>query len=525
LPIKNVLIPIIFFIGSPFCGPDVLGQDNAAPALAPAPAPAPVAGPDKSSSDLSMAAAQQELVRTALKLKELGQAQAQANAGEGEEVARLKTQLELQQKQIDVLLRMTQLISDQAKTQPATNAAVEKLEEQAAGQEARIISGAQRDKELALAHDDLLEMVNAPPPAPASALPSTLRELFLPTRTNESPVAFYGMLAQDFYAYSKQNTSFVPPTLQIHPYVYLNERWMMSANVILLSSSLQICRMQAEWFINDHLTFVAGRFYSPVGFYTERLRLDWVLKTPDAPLMFNQVYPQQLYFDGVQLRGARYIGNSPVKLEYVGFVANGLSVAGANLSPRVYSDLSNLTDTGLDVNGAKAYGGRVGLSIPKMGLIAGLSGLANGNYDSASHDLNLWDVDVSFHKGNWDARFELANMRQETPAQPINRFGYYAQVAYRQYDNPNRILQKLEGVFRFDHVQFDGINLQQTGINFGGYGQLYSRMPLDRNRFTIGVNYWFYPSLALKLAIEFNEELGVPSLRDNGFIGQVAWGW
>ena len=42
------------------------------------------------------------------------------------------------------------------------------------------------------------------------------------------------------------------------------------------------------------------------------------------------------------------------------------------------------------------------------------------------------------------------------------------QVAYRQYDNPNPYLQKLEWVFRFDHVQFDGINLQQTGINFGG---------------------------------------------------------
>ena len=53
----------------------------------------------------------------------------------------------------------------------------------------------------------------------------------------------------------------------------------------------------------------------------------------------------------------------------------------------------------------------------------------------------------------------------------------------------------------------------------------YARMPLDRNRYTIGANYWFYPSLALKLALEFYDELGVPSLRDNGFIGQLVWGW
>ncbi len=214
------------------------------------------------------------------------------------------------------------------------------------------------------------------------SLPATLRELFSPSRNNESPLAIYGMLSQEFDAFSKQNTTFRPPTLQLHPYLLLNERWMMSANLIFLSSSLQICRMQAEWFINDNLTFVAGRFYSPIGFYTERLRLDWVLKTPDPPLMFNQVYPQQLYFDGVQFRGARYLVDSPVKLEYVGFVANGLSVPGSKLSPRVYSDLSNFTDTTVDVNGAKAFGGRLGLSIPAIGFIAGLSGLANQAYDT-----------------------------------------------------------------------------------------------------------------------------------------------
>jgi hypothetical protein len=86
-------------------------------------------------------------------------------------------------------------------------------------------------------------------------------------------------------------------------------------------------------------------------------------------------------------------------------------------------------------------------------------------------------------------------------------------------------LQKLEAVFRFDHVQFDGIDLEKTGINFGGLGLNYARQPLDRNRFTYGLNYWFYPSLVLKLAIEINEELGVPSLRDNGFIGQLVWGF
>jgi hypothetical protein len=333
------------------------------------------------------------------------------------------------------------------------------------------------------------------------------------------------MVSTEFDTFSNTIPTFRPPTIQLHPYVYLNEKWMMSANLIFLSSSLQICRMQAECFINDHWTFVAGRFYSPIGFYTERIRLDWVQKTPDSPLLFNQVYPQNLYFDGLMLRGARYLFDTPVKLEYAGFVANGLSVQGSNLSPKVYSDLSNFTDSINDVNRAKAWGGRVGISIPELGFIAGISGLANQAYDQANHNITMWDIDANYHRGNWDARFEMVQTNQATPSEPIRRHGFYAQVAYRQYNNPHPILQKLEGVFRLDHIRFDGINLQQTGINFGGYGLFNARLPLDRNRYTLGANYWFYPTLAFKVAFEWYDELGVPSLRNNGAICQLVWGW
>jgi hypothetical protein len=450
--------------------------------------------------------------------------QVQPKAGGGQEIDRLKEQVDLQQKQIDVLLKMTQLLAERLKTPPASGAVVDKLQEQVATQEASILRGAQRDKELAQAHDQIVEQLDAQIQAGPS-LPATLRELFSPTRNNESPLSIYGSTAVSLYAFNHQNSSFRDQTLELRPYLLLNERWLMSANAALQVNGVQLWRAQAEWFINDNLTLVAGRFYSPLGFFNERLRLNWVIKTPDPPLMFNQVYPQLLSFDGVQLRGARYLADLPLKLEYTGFIANGLSVSGSNLQPSIYSNLNNFTDSINDVNGAKAYGGRVGLSIPKIGLIAGLSGLANQAYDQAGHNLNLWDVDVSWHRGNWDARFEFANTDQETPAQPIHRQGMYVQLAHRRYDSIHPILQKLETVLRFDHVQFNGINLQQTGINFGGLGTTLARQPLDRNRYTMGFNYWFYPSLAFKFAYEIYDELGVPSLKDNGFIGQVVWGF
>jgi hypothetical protein len=488
-----------------------------------APEPRPSTPATSDSTPGAAPAGDSALAQATRELQDLSLAQNQAKAAAGQEIDRLKAQVDLQQKQIDVLLKMTRLLADQSKSLPDAIAETEKLAEQVATQDARIQQGAQRDQELSLSRDDLAEFLDGSSQQPM--LPATLRELFLPMRTNESPLTIYGQLNQDFYTFSQLNSTFRPPTLQIHPYLLLNERWLMSANLIFLSSSLVICRMQASYFVNDNWTVVAGRFYSPIGFFTERIRLEWVQKTADNPLMFNQVYPNQLYFDGLQIRGSRYLFESPFKLEYVGFVANGLSVAGSKLSQKTYSDLSNFTDSTVDVNGAKAFGGRLGLSIPRYGFIAGLSGLANQAYDQAGHILNLWDVDVNYHRGNWDARFELAKMDQSTPSFPIHRFGFYAQVAYREYDNPNPFLQKLEYVFRFDHVQFDGINIAQTGINFGGFGLPYARMPLDRNRYTFGLNYWFYPSLALKFNFEIYDELGVPSLRDNGFICQLAWGF
>jgi hypothetical protein len=504
-------------IGICTCAGDGRGQD-AAPNV---PRPAvPAAKPSDTDWQKKLDVAVRELQ---------GLNQAQTKAEGPQDIDALRKQIDLQQKQIEALLKMTQLLADQVKKQAPAGTAVENLETRVATQEARGQQAAQRDRELARAYDDLVERQDADRQNPQ--LPATLRELFLPTRNNESALAIYGSVAQDFRIFSQAPSSFMSNTLMLRPYMLLNEQWLMSANVALQQGTVQLYRAQLERFINDNWTVVFGRFYSPIGFFSERLRLNWVIKTPDPPLLFNQVYPQQLSFDGIQIRGARALADWPMKLEYNGFVANGLSVTGGNL-PIIYSNLNNFTDTTMDINNAKAFGGRVGLSFPTIGAIVGLSGLANGSYNLSHNQLNMWDIDASWHRGNWDVRFEMVHTDQQTPppnpttlAIPIHRQGLYAQVAYRQYDSHHVFWQKLEWVFRFDHVQFNGINLAQTGINFGGLGQALNRQPLDRNRYTFGVNYWFYPSLALKLAYEIYDELGVPSLRDNGFVSQVVWGW
>jgi predicted RNase H-like nuclease (RuvC/YqgF family) len=135
--------------------------------------------------------------------------QAQNQVQDGPEVDRLRKQVELQQKQIEALLQMTQLLAEQVKKQAPASQNVEDLEERLTEQESRSQQAAQRDQELARAHDQLAEQLdnevrNGP------NLPATLREKFLPTRTNESPLSIYGSVAQQFRAFSGQPSRSAP---------------------------------------------------------------------------------------------------------------------------------------------------------------------------------------------------------------------------------------------------------------------------------------------------------------------------
>src|SRR5262245_15185831 len=250
LPIRTAIIPLVLAIGWWGWVGEVRGQTERPDASRPdVPDLTPAGGADPGR--------QRELERFGQELRQLGQAQAQAKGAPQPEIDRLKEQVELQQKQIDVLLRMTQLLADQVRKQPATAAEVATLQEQVATQGARAQQAARRDQELARTRDDILErldasMRNDPP------LPATLRELFAPYRNNESPLTIYGSVAEAFQAFSQQNTTFRDQTLELRPYLLLNEKFLMSASVALQQGTVQFWRAQMEYFINDNLTFVAG---------------------------------------------------------------------------------------------------------------------------------------------------------------------------------------------------------------------------------------------------------------------------
>jgi hypothetical protein len=483
-----------------------------------------------------------ELIALQQRIGTLRQQQLVAQADEKPEDP-LKKQLEIQRKQIDTLDKLVRLLADRVRQLQVGGP----LEEKVVTLEARSKQAAQRDVETAQAIDNITEHIDAEERY-GPRLPWTLKQLFDPFDNNETPLSIYGALA---FGYSRilgdtitaANGLSRPPTpggfyfgeftpdflLKLNDWIFLEAEIGIGADGSVSAGSFA----QADFFVSDCLTIIAGRFVAPIGFYNERLNNPWINKLPgDAPgsppLLWLQVLPP-LALLGVEAQGAFYLGCSPFKLEYNAYISNGLNLTPVTAGAPTISELANLenmTSTFSVISNDKIVGGRLGLWWPEAGLEAGLSGMYNGDYLAGSFEdsISLWALDLNYHKGNWDLRAEYgATYQQVGPFLPttIRRQGFYAQAAYRPRDCANKCLQNTEVVARYCYTDFRGID--PTALDLTTFGTPID-VPVRRQQYEFGINYYFYPRMVLKFAYQVNDEPGFP-LHDNQFISELAWGW
>ena len=446
----------------------------------------------------------------------------QAPAQKDDQVKKL---FELQQKQIETLEKMVRELADQLKKQPA-GPAVEKLQLQAAALESRARQAAQRDVELANAIDNLVEQRDIDQRY-GPQLPAQLKELFFPSGTNESPLSIYGQLVSGYRLFPSERGEgkFFFEELAPIFLLQLNDHILLESELEFKLDEVEVGYAQMDFIVNDWLTFVAGRYLTPIGFFNERLHPAWINKLPDFPLMMLQTTFADSSLNGIQIRGGKYLFCTPLKLEYALFVANGFGIPGAGEFADL-ADINAIKDTSKDVNDAIAFGGRLGFLVPRLGIWGGVSTLINRPFgEDKGNDFNVFDIDLNYHKGNWDFRLEYAQTFQETTAfldNNIRRRGFYAQLAYRPLDCTNYILRNIEYVFRYSFARFKGID--PNALDLTAFETLVSA-PVDRNQYTFGINIYPYPSLAFKFAYEINQEIHGVDLRDNVFLAQLAWGF
>lgn len=443
----------------------------------------------------------------------------------------MQKQLELQRKQIEVLNKMVKLLAEQLQKQGPV---VSKLETDAATLESRSKQGAQRDQELANYLDNLTEQMDARQRYPGRNIPANLKQWFLPSGTNETPFSIYNALLMryNYFPSSKMPQPFQSGGGQFQFIEYdpilllqLNKRVLFESQLEIHTDGLEPEFAQFDWMVTDWLTVVGGRYLTPIGTMNERLHFSWINKMADYPIFSWAVVPFDFNLNGAQLRGSTYLFGSPVKLEYAFYAANGLGVPG-NGTVTDFVNIVGQTDSSKTINNAIAYGGRVALWVPAVGFNGGVSYFGNRPYTAGvdAAKMDIWDIDLNYHYGNWDVRFEAAQTFQNTTPFIGNNIllqGLYAQIAYRPYNVANRYLQKTEVVYRYSVFRGSGYTPDQLDFTQFTFA---NQMPISRNQYAFDINYYPYPSMALKLEYEINREIGA-NLHDDALLAEFAWGF
>lgn len=280
---------------------------------------------------------------------------------------------------------------------------------------------------------------------------------------------------------------------------------------------------QLTYLLNDYITLGAGEFLAPSNVFVERFQALWINKLPDRPLaVYDGILPEKII--GAEIRGGFPIGS--LRANYAFYVSNGPKLITGDPSAAGMLNWDNFADN----NDDKAVGGRVGLFVPILGIEAGygFETAKPGDQGSPFAHVRSWlhsvDLDFTrnceFLKGRVDLHAQYAWTRVDRATYdptgalgfgPITfnnkRDGGYAQIAYRPTMVDNDVLKKLEGIFRWDHIN-------RTPNAPGA---------LDEDRYTIGLDYWVGPSSALKLAYEWTDLHGQPNA--NAVLVQAVMGF
>src|SRR5262245_16806259 len=180
-----------------------------------------------------------------------------ATQGAAQQDEKLKKQVELLQKQIETQQKIIQLLADHVRKQPIPGSPVEKLQVQTATLEARSLQAARRDQDLAQAIDTLTEHADAVE-RNGPRLPATLKELFLPSRTNETPLSIYGQLVSGYELFPHQRGEGRFSFDEISPFLLLqlNDHIQLESEIEFHLDGVEVSQAQLDYIVNDWLTVV-----------------------------------------------------------------------------------------------------------------------------------------------------------------------------------------------------------------------------------------------------------------------------
>jgi hypothetical protein len=261
--------------------------------------------------------------------------------------------------------------------------------------------------------------------------------------------------------------------------------------------------LTVDWFMNDYMTLVAGKFLSPVGQFRQNLHPTWINKMVSAPVGFGHDQAAPVAEVGAQLRGGFPVSKT-MNASYALYVSNGprleLNAAGTEIEAVEYNASID------DIDDNKTFGGRIAL-MPLANTEIGFSG-AFGDIATpgeANRDYDVIGVDFFGRWKNFDLRGEY--IRQQvgalaTSAAPDSKKwdALYTQLSYK-----------------FLPTKFEAV------ARYGDYNSNHADQAQEQWAF--GLNYLFVPNAMAKLSYELNDGLVGTTTDQDQLLLQLTYGF
>lgn len=275
--------------------------------------------------------------------------------------------------------------------------------------------------------------------------------------------------------------------------------------------------LTVDWFLNDYMTLVAGRFLSPIGQFRQNFHPSWINKLPSAPMGFMHDGAAPVSDVGLQLRGGLPAGTG--KLNYALYVSNGPELVSED------GEVEGIMAEGFntDADGEKTFGGRLGyLPIPSLevGLsaatgkatVTSVEGVDNSEAavaadlaNETARDYDVFGADLAYRwKKSLDVRGEYVQTKIGDAVGSASEGGEWT-------------TWYLQGAWKFASSNFEAV------VRYGEFDSPHAAQ--DREQWALGLNYWLASNAVAKVAYEMNDNPNAGLDADNRTLVQLAYGF
>lgn len=282
-----------------------------------------------------------------------------------------------------------------------------------------------------------------------------------------------------------------------------------------------------DWFVNDYMVLVAGKFLSPIGQFRQNLHPSWINKMPSAPPGFGHDGAAPMSDLGIQARGGFHISN--VKATYAIYLGNG-----PELKAEIEADATDSTAIeaieldgveaeafGADRDNKKVIGGRFSI-LPIAEIEIGLSILTGqatvtefetGDFTGTEPSLTAEparDYDVTGADFSW--RNPLLEVRGEYVKTEVGSSASSTAVEASEWATWYMQLSR-----QFFNGDYEGV------IRYGNFDSPHDIADIEQ--ISVGVNRLFSNNFIGKIAFENNDNPNTGFEADNRLLLQLSYGF